>query len=194
MPTLVTDDFNRTDGALGANWTGVTGLSGCVIVSNQVRGNAAAHDAAIYTATALATDQWASHVPAVPNSCGVVVRGISSVYTHYYSQAANFTTVTIGKSLAGAQTIVTSSGAIPTFTATDVCELDVKGSSLEFKVNGVVVLAGTDSAIDGSAVGGPYSGIHFQGTTARLDDFVSGEFDPIYENRPQAFAMSQRMG
>lgn len=56
--TTRTDDFNRTDGALGSNWTTYVG-SGCTIVSNAVRANGTgASHGSYWSADSFGADQF----------------------------------------------------------------------------------------------------------------------------------------
>jgi hypothetical protein len=60
LETLGSDDFNRADGGLGANWTsGYTSRSNPAIVGNRVRGTATnIQNLATYNATTPSANQW----------------------------------------------------------------------------------------------------------------------------------------
>jgi hypothetical protein len=77
----VTDDFNRANGGLGANWTTVTGLGAPLIASNQIPYLVAAGwQAAYYSGETFTANQYAAaknESPASPG-IGVMVRQSAS--------------------------------------------------------------------------------------------------------------------
>lgn len=63
-----------------------------------------------------------------------------------------------------------------TEAANDVAYLEVQGTTLKSKQNGTVRNNFTDSAIDGTTVGGLYPGLHASGTSIIYDTYECGDF------------------
>ena len=168
---VVTDDFNRADGGLGANWTNNSGFSPLAIVSNTCKGSGGgAHNVASYTAAGTApADQYAQFkVTTTGGFIGPVLRsnGTGTFYTCYYNAGA----ATIYKWIGGSATQIDTGCAALTPAINDVVYLEVLGSALTFKVNGVSVCTATDSSITGAG----YTGIDIFDTGAAVDDFQGG--------------------
>ena len=166
----VTDNFNRANGGLGANWTTDSGFAALTIVSNTCKGGGGGvHNVGFYTAGGtIAADQYAQiKVMNTAGFIGPVLRGdgTNTFYVCYY----NAGTATIYKWITGNPTQI-GSGSTITPAVNDVIYFEVVGSALTFKVNGTTVATATDSSI--TAAG--YTGISIYDTTGAVDDFEGG--------------------
>ena len=177
---LASDDFNRSNGGLGGNWTTVSGLDAPQISSNVVTplsvvsGSLAA---ALYTAISTWDNDHESSVviaaSASPDNTvcrmGPIVRGITSADTFYWLVWFGGTTPTghirIRKHVAGvASNVVDVTGL--TINVGDTLRLRVRGSELTGYVNNVVVAGpSTDTALTS---GSPGLGV-FEGTDLVVD-------------------------
>lgn len=170
--SIFTDNFNRANGAIGGNWTNINGTFG--ISSNKATSLTLGADSraqAVYSASfgpdSFGNDQYAQLVLADTTAyAGVVVRGSLSAYTGYVAVAAG-TDSAISKFVAGTPTAVATGG--PPFANGDVLRLEISGSTLTLKKNGVVVLTGTDSSISSG-----YAGIAGYNTTRIAGDNWEG--------------------
>lgn len=166
----VTDNFNRADGGLGANWTTAGGFSALTIVSNTCKGSfGSQHNVSVYTGAGTApADQYAQFKVTNPAGfIGPVLRhdGGTAFYTCYY----NAGTATIYKWSGGSANQI-GSGSTITPAVNDVVYLEAVGTALTMKVNGATVCTATDSSI--TAAG--YVGIDLYDNVAAVDDFEGG--------------------
>jgi hypothetical protein len=135
MPT-VTDNFNRADGALGANYTTIIGTLG--IESNEAASQQAADNVAAYTGASFANDHYAQcKVSGGGQNGGPAVRisgtGASATYYGLFCRAGN--TAILYKVNGSAS--YTNIGTFSTYAATDVAKLHVVGTTLTVYKNGV---------------------------------------------------------
>lgn len=168
---MVTDNFNRADGGLGANWTTNALYGAPQIVSNQLS-NDAGTKGAYYTGVAFANDHYAQ-AKLVANLVGVSVRvvntgGESNFYNFDANSGSGAIRIFKYKNNVGA-TVLTSDTI--TVNANDVLYLEAVGSALTAKINGSTVLTTSDSEF---TTGSP--GIFLGNTGADvLDDFEGGD-------------------
>jgi hypothetical protein len=148
-----TDNFNRANGSIGANWTQTDGTWS--VTNNQATYTLGGDSEAsvVYTNISFANDQYAQVTLAATTNAasGVMVRG-SNVANTGYSLACGGSSCFIFKVVAGAVTNLTSSGAIPTSNG-DVLRLEVHGTALTAFKNGTQILSTTDSAIASGSPG-----------------------------------------
>lgn len=192
MGQIVSDDFNRADGALGANWTirATSSDSGATIVSNQCKDATASGNAVLWYSGAGWTggnDQYAeATIIALQsgNDFGVCARlsGASIGAANGYLAVINSTdaAVSLGGTIqcsfykvsAGSFTQIGTDFGV-TISANDVIRLEVQGTTLRLKVNGVQRGTDTDASI---ASGNP--GLYFAGssTASIWDAFAAGDF------------------
>lgn len=182
---LATDTFDRANGALGATWTHLSGISGnsLVISGNVVIPNAIGSNAHhFYNAVVFPNDQYAEAIITVTggnagseSGAGVAVRasGTNNLYSAKVNKAAT-NNVALSKTVAG-----TYSGLwarTQAWTDGDVLRLEVTGTSLVVKRNGVAIgAAHTDTSLTSGAPGlsfGQGTGL----TAATWNNFEAGDF------------------
>ena len=158
--TPASDNFNRADGALGANWTAIS--DGAMAISSQaVIGTAGATTGDIWTATTFASDQYSQiQVTSTPLSGGqwvaaaVRVQGSGqNAYAGLYYWNFGSPELMLFKRSGGAWAQLGStysSGVLPAGTQLEVSAV---GSTISFLQNGVQRISVTDSSFTGGAPG-----------------------------------------
>src|SRR4029077_6883809 len=170
-----TDNFNRADGGMGANWVTDTSLNHpLAIVSNTCQGSTAAtHNIATYNASGvLPANQYAQcKVAVIGGYVGTVLRSdtAGNFYVCYYPPSLG-NSCTIYRFDAGIASFVASGSTSITPTVGDVIYFEAVGNALTFKINGVTVCTGTD----GTYTGAGYAGIDIFDTGFAVDDFEVG--------------------
>lgn len=188
--TLATDDFNRANGALGANWTGsYTSRPDLTIVSNAVRGSSTSGDNLMaYTAISPPADQWAQVDVATATgsglyAAGVTLRTAASPVASYYMcrmQANGWAGSMIEKLVNGSYTLLSSS-ASASWVAGDKLKCTARGSTLTLlRIRGgveSVILTATDS----THATGKTGVITYADTIANLtfDNFTTGDWATV---------------
>lgn len=166
-----TDDFNRADGAPGANWTTATSFTGILISSSQCSTGLGGDVAAFYSAGTFANGQYAqAKINAV--DCGIALRMVvgDSFYAVLIEGAFGAgATLTVAKFVSAAYTVIATETV--TFNSTDVLYAQIVGTSISVKRNGSALGAGpyTDASL---ASGKP--GIFGFGS-GLLDDWEGGD-------------------
>lgn len=182
---IVTDDFNRADGALGASWAGgydgASSVSRMQISGNQVRYNFSLTPSSSYR-MARRTETFSSHqfakvtVAALPGGAasddGI---GPMTNYTGGSYYCAPFRGDRIR--LRGAGTMLEH---LTTVSVGDTIELrsEVSGAARVLTVlhNGAVVITTTHATgLTGTSLG---IGANFAEATARIDNFEGGDYTP----------------
>lgn len=176
----ILDDFNRADGALGANWTSTGDASVCTVASNVMScGVASGGRMHIYTGTSFSPDQFSTvtvvNNPAANHYVGPIVRGSSSASTNYRMEIGSDNKLYISRLVAGTNTALVN----VTFTrgTSQVLTLTAEGSNpviLKGYVNGTKAINYSDS--DGTRITSGYAGITAYTSTATvtLDNFFAG--------------------
>ena len=153
------DNFNRANGSLGANWTDMT-VGGLAISNDAVIGTQAAGNSGdIYTGTAFGSDQSSQiQVTSTPIGggqwIGPAVRaqnGGQSLYVGIYWGNNGNPELELFKLLNGGWTQLGSSFASGSLAAGTELTLSVTGSTLSFSENGVVEITATDTSLTGGA-------------------------------------------
>jgi hypothetical protein len=155
--TLVTDNFNRPNGPLGANWT--TAFGTMAIHSDAYVGASSGDAAAFWNANSFTANQYSQATVSITDfasQAGVMVRGSSN--TGYFC-SADVHDLYLTKLVSGARNGLIGSNTY-IYHAGDVIRLDAYGSTLRCLVNGTVILTATDTDI---AAGQP--GIYGYGNT-----------------------------
>lgn len=152
------DDFNRADGGLGANWT--TMASGLTISSNQVVSSGSPAEV-FRSAEAFADDQFSQVkvVSGAGNAWLVLHVRVQDALNYYaaYSQAAFNGTVLIFKFVAGSGSVL-ASGSLSTGTDGDTVKFEAVGTSLRYYQAGGLELSASDSTYTSGSPGfGAYS-------------------------------------
>lgn len=189
--SVLTDDFNRADGAIGGNWTAIN--SSLKVQSNQATDNGASSTAlARYSAAQLATaDQY------VQAKVGAYTAGATA--TAYLIARCNAAT-SIATALCYAAYLAAASGVITgglwyysaggalnwlwgpaasiqasPLLAGDLFRLEVAGGSVRYVFKGVEKMVVSDSHV----ASGGYSGVGVSATSSQLllDDFEAGDLN-----------------
>ena len=157
--TTASDNFNRANGSLGANWTDMT-VGGLAISNDAIVGTQAAGNSGdIYTGTTFGSDQSSQiQVTSTPIGggqwIGPAVRaqnGGQSLYVGIYWGNNGNPELELFKLLNGGWTQLGSSFASGTLAAGTELTLSVTGSTLSFAENGVVEITATDTSLTGGA-------------------------------------------
>lgn len=175
--STVSDNFNRANGSLGANWTTVPGTTAPKINNNMaVPGSAATVNSAYWSATTFGTDQYAQ--ASLPNSAGnqfgpgIAVRLSGATgYFLWYGNSAN--TVSIWRMDSSASwTQLTQSGPL-TVSAADIWMIQAVGSTISAYQNGNLVAQVTDATY---AAGSP--GIWMYYASNQITNWSAGDQAP----------------
>lgn len=160
----VTDNFNRADGGLGANWTTNGEDTPPQIASNQVQGAGSEYTGAYYTGVS-----WnAAHGSQIlrANSSNFTAPSVRNVNAAGYGTwVAYFNHGGLQMSVAGS---VSTLGSPSAFASGDTAKLAVSGSVYTCSINGTPDPGGTftDATLSGGA-----PGITTYGTTSLCDDW-----------------------
>jgi hypothetical protein len=150
MALPASDNFNRANGNLGANWTDATGTNAIQVATNALQSNGGV-DALIYwNADTFANDQVADlTVTAVGDSyLGPAVRcAVNNGYGFYAGQFGRY----LFKIVAGVTTTISSDAT--SVTNGDVYELSVVGTQITVKRNGVDLFTPTDASLSSGRAG-----------------------------------------
>lgn len=174
MGQLAADNFNRANsGTLGANWTKLSGFSDLTIVSNQCKASAGTSCVDAYTGSgAVAVDQYAQCIMMPANDGGPTVR--SNTTSTFYLLDYESNAFNVYKCISGSFTELNSVAVTP--NNGDTLYIEVQGTTIITKQNGTTRNNFTDSAINGTSVGGPYPGLYAFSDSIILDDFAMGNF------------------
>ena len=132
----VSDNFNRVDGGLGANWTTITGSYIPTVSFYHVVPSGGGTSSAIYTGATFSANQKACADLRVADQAWVLVRGDSG-NSYYYLASNNTGSVLLRKRVAGDAATTMATYSHPGGTAT-LC-LSVSGgstTSLTASING----------------------------------------------------------
>lgn len=183
MSILATDNFNRADNLdVGANWTVLTSTNAARIVSNAVRADVLGNDHIEYwNALSWPNNQYVSMtIVAIPSAAnhgpGPMVRAATAAQTGYMLYCGSSTTAgaTLWKAVNTSWTALGTRDA--DFTAGDTVTLEVQGTTLVIKKNGVQVGASyTDSTISSGQAGFIITFPTAQGDSI-LDNWEGGDF------------------
>jgi len=194
---LATDDFNRADGTLGANWTTIAGFANPAIVTNQVQPNAVGGTGSLslYTGTTFPNDQYAktsiiAALTANTRNPGLLLRGTTAARTEYecvlFGPLGATVQLKINRYNAGVLASLATTGADQTVVTTDVMKCTVVGYVLTIYINDVSKLVYDDSA-SGSKITSGTPGIHLYtaaGLTSnvQIDNFEAGDMSVTSSN------------
>lgn len=177
---VATDDFNRADGALGANWTTAYN-GGYLILSNEARSNGSSNDAcSLYTGASFNDDQYAEATVAQAPlthyyALGVATRGnLSGVWRNYlYIGLRDNNERYLARCSNGSATALqhyTGSG----INIADVMHLDAEGTLHSPFLNGSADTSLGTSTDATYASGVPGLHCYNGGTGATMDNWVGG--------------------
>lgn len=188
IPTRVTDDFNRGDGALGGNWTTIGNPLN--IDTNQVRATVTggAQNAAAWTTNEMNTGNpycqiTVGALPAMDYSfVGCTINGtidLSDGYVAYlqYNVGSSEWFVYLSRADDGVPTTIGSfslTGASITPTAGDVLEIQRVGNDVRVYYNDVQRISETDTTYDTGVYAAIAIFIAAADNSARIDNFNAG--------------------
>ena len=158
--TATTDDFNRADGGLGANWTAISD-GGLSITSQAAAGSSSSIAGDIRTGETYASDQYSQlEVSATQLSggqwIGPAVRtqnGGQDTYLGIYFWNSGSPELRLYKRSAGSWTQLGSSYSSGPLAAGTQLKLMAVGSTISFLQDGVERIAVTDNSLTGGAPG-----------------------------------------
>ena len=177
----MTDDFNRADGPLGANWTKPPASEhNLVIVNNQVGVDDVeqSHNYAFWSADGFSEDQYSQVTMVnIGNWNGVIVRAKADVDEFYLAIVTGDNDYSIFVRTASGYTLL-AAGSMETWSPGDIVGLEASGSgpvNLTLLKNGNPALTYTDSTyniIGGSPGIGMWSS---SGSNLRVDNWEGGD-------------------
>lgn len=171
---MPSDNFNRADGGVGANWTGT--LNNHAVISNQVAANAENFCLSFWNADAFPDDQYSQYqITQGPGSAyhGVTVRHASGTDAYYLLTIGGAAAAGIYRIDDGTFTAI-QTGITTAFTNGDVIRLEAEGATLRAYENGAQV--GTDQTDATYTAGAAGIGLSFitGGAPVRGDDWEGG--------------------
>lgn len=178
--TIISDNFNRADESLDAGpWDEV--VADWEVLNNMARNpTATVNGSARYTTPLSGADQFSQVIYAATNAtarfAGPAARFAGAAETYYVARSRPNTSAThvISKVVAGTLTNLQITAENPAPSTPFTVKLEVNGTTLKHFSDGVQQGADlTDSAIDGTTVGGFYAGMYAIGSTVDLDDFLA---------------------
>lgn len=173
----VTDDFNRSDGGLGSDWTTYNGSP--VISDNKFSGGSG-NNGAYWSGGSFANDQYAEATIGDTTTTsghyyGVGVRmGATQGYVWWYENYSGGKVQLWKSDGSGGWTVVGSTTTgVGSLVAGDALRAEVEGDTHRLYINDVLVATRTDSSfLTGGAPGLDCT------NTATLDNFAGGDFPP----------------
>lgn len=172
---VATDNFNRANGAIGANWTKSTVNDGLNIASNAVKSaNAGSYDNAMFwNANSFANNQYSQAVITLGAGVeyeGVIVRANTTDYIIAQCREGDAPDIVIYWYNGGSYTHIASQSAYDWVTG-DVLRVEAEGTTISFYVNDVLEISGSNGSIPASGS----AGISMYNTTATFDDWEGGD-------------------
>ena len=175
--TTASDNFNRADGGLGANWTTVAGTVAPPIKGNKINleDESAGLHSAYWSAVSFTSDQYAQATfPNTPNGTnfgpGIAVRlADSRGYLLWWGNSQNTMSIWRMDSASTWTQIANSSNDL-TISTSDVWKFEAVGSNLVGYQNGTIVVKTTDTTYTG---GSP--GVWLYYPANQLDDWSGGD-------------------
>lgn len=165
-PVSYTDDFNRSDGALGANWT-TFGTGSISIISNQVGNTVSSQSGSAIRVETIDSNQYVQAKCTVDAATSLLLRYNSSTDSGYSLNidGDNLHVYRIDNGVSISLTANISSTVGPT----DVIKFTAVGSTLTIYKNGSYVASITDSTYTSGK-----TGLSIWHTAGRFDDFETG--------------------
>lgn len=181
MSTVFSDNFNRADGGLGANWTVLD--AGFAISSNQVVSTDSGCSA-YYNGTALNANCWAEErLPSLPtgtDQVGVGVRLNTTSFNGYYVEYMNGTGTRIRRIDSGVATTLSTLGSSP--SAGQVVRIEMRGNDISVYYDDALIGTASDSNYTGADRSVILSA--GSGNSAVVDDFATGNLPTISSPTP----------
>lgn len=161
----ITDDFNRSNGALGANWTGVGDESPPSINTNVAIGNGIEYSGAYYSGATWNATHTSQFVRAnASNYCAPAVRMVEEVpgfgkWVGYFNHG-DLQVCTGG--------VASSIGSPVTFASGDTVKLAVSGNVYTMSKNGTDDPGGT---VTNATLSGGSAGFLIHGSVSTIDNW-----------------------
>ncbi len=163
----VTDDFNRSDGAIGANWTAVSGQTAPLITSNALTADGSV-SRAYYSGTTFSGDQYSQADVTSYGSAGVLTNVQAGAATYYSLRVVGGnSTINLYRVVAGSSTTLKESISC----SGSVYRLENNAGAL--KVYADAVECASAATTDTNITGG-YPGIYLYSGDI-IDDFAAAD-------------------
>lgn len=172
MTVIAADNFNRANGAPGANWTAV--INSFTIVSNAIDGtNGADYNVMYWNADAFPDDQYSQLKISAATDGGPAARitGTNLATAKLYYIDARTGSDRLLKLILGTETQIAS---LPTYLANDIAKLHPTGTSIQAYKNGI---ANGSPATDSAAPTGS-AGVAMFSAGAAYEDWEGGTPTP----------------
>lgn len=176
--TIVTDDFNRADGALGANWTNSVPQNDLLIASNVVKANTSVdNNMKFWNNGTFSVNQYGQvKISTIPNGAGGAAWMGPSVRTTatdgvWLQCTNNNTGLEMSWYNGGAFTAIGAAYGSGGWSTNDVGMIEALGKGFYGYQNGTLRVSGFNSSTP--LTGRP--GIMITDTTGRIDDFEGGD-------------------
>lgn len=152
MATVFSDDFNRADGSLGANWTVDEGAM--TITSNEVVGGTGVNFARATGASPSSADyKVETERRSTSGNLNVFARSTDLNNLYLYQQQFN-SILNLYKRVSGTWTQLGSNVTGSTRSIGDTVKIEVSGTTIKGFLNGVEQHSQTDSSITATGTGG----------------------------------------
>lgn len=177
MPQLASDNFNRANGPLGANWTDGLLTSSFSITGNAVVCSMPNNAVAFYNAVVWPADQYSECAISglsgtSTDGPGLVVRCDAAGNNFYWAVINADGDVTIAERVGGGG-ISNIASRTSTWVAGDVLRLEIQGTTIKVYQNGVQLGANiTDASIATGNAGLAYG----SGVDGTIDNWAGGDF------------------
>jgi hypothetical protein len=180
--TVASDNFNRADGALGANWHGESPDAAMAIVSQQAVGvSAVSPNSGYWSADSFGADQFSQATitvhPASGKWVGVTVRALADG-TEYlliaFNNSGTDSWLLFKRTGGGSSFAQIGSTVVTPIVVSQVMRLEVEGTTVTAKIDGTAIITQTDSDIASGAPGISNSGVADPANGA-LDNWSGGD-------------------
>lgn len=176
LPT-VSDNFNRADGSLGANWTIPDPSHSITIVGNAAQGsNAVPSCDAYWSGDAIRATQFSqAEVPASLGGnewVGVTARATGLAHNYvliYFNNSGTYVMMLFSGTGSYTQIGTTYTIGASPLAAGSVIRIETEGTTIRGKLNGATVITGTDASNKSGAPGIAVFG------SSKLDNWQGGE-------------------
>lgn len=172
MALPATDNFNRANGAPGANWTAI--INSFTIISNTIDGvNGADYNVMKWSADAFPDDHYAQLKISAATDGGPAVRitGTNLATAKLYYIDARTGSDRLLKLILGTETSI---GALSTYAGNDIAKLTAIGTTIQAYKNGIA----NGSPITDSAATTGSAGVGMFSAGSAYDDWEGGDFGP----------------
>lgn len=157
--TTATDDFNRSDGGIGGNYTSAIG-AGLTVASNQCTGTSSAERASLRTNETFTADQTVTFtlISTASSAVGVLLRATGADGTlNCYKITCGFVAgYDIERVDAGSTTSLKSGSVGTDWASGNSIEVSIAGTTITLKRGGSTIDTATDSTYSSAGAPGLY--------------------------------------